>query len=266
MKTQLVSGPGFALDAARDIASRGHAMKIVVEPSTDHVADFVHDVLVATLNATPAAVLGLPTGGTPIPVYSRLVDSYRSGRCSFRHATTFNLDEYVGLGAAHPASYAAYMREHLFDHVDCPPGQRNIPDGLASDAALECASYEQAIASAGGLDFLLLGLGQNAHIGFNEPGSDFATRTRLVELTASTIAANARYFEPGHHPPTTALSMGIGTIIEARKIIIMATGATKAEAVRRMIVDAPSTDVPASALQMSVDVTVVLDPAAAAKL
>lgn len=134
-------------------------MKVVVEPSTDHVADFVHGVLMAHLNATPATVLGLPTGGTPIPVYSRLVDSYRSGRCSFRHATTFNLDEYFGLGAAHPAFYAAFMQKHLLDYIDRPPGQHHIPDGMAVDAAFECASYEQAIASASGLDLLLLGLG-----------------------------------------------------------------------------------------------------------
>lgn len=211
-------------------------------------------------------MLGLPTGGTPIPVYARLVESFRAGRCSFKHATTFNLDEYIGLGAEHPASYAAYMRENLFDQVDCPVGQYHIPDGLAEDVEAECAAYENAIAASGGLDLVLLGLGQNAHIGFNEPGADFDARTRAVDLAASTVAANARYFEAGLQPPTRALSMGIGTIVEARKIIVMATGSIKAEAVRRMVIEAPSSDVPASALQLAADVTIVLDPAAAAEL
>lgn len=247
-------------------SGNGHAMKIIVKASVDAAADYVHDELVAHLVARPATVLGLPTGGTPIPIYARLVDSFRAGLCSFRQVSTFNLDEYIGLGADHPAAYATYMRHQLFDHVDCPVGQRHIPNGLAADAAAEAAEYDRAIAAAGGLDLLLLGLGQNAHIGFNEPGSDFASRTRPVELTASTIAANARYFAAGQQPPTHAISMGIGTILEARRIIIVATGDAKAEAVRRMVTEAPTTDVPGSALQLADNVTIVLDPAAAALL
>ncbi|WIJ27009.1 glucosamine-6-phosphate deaminase [Devosia sp. RR2S18] len=241
-------------------------MEVIVRASADAVADYVHDRIVEQLRGVPSSVLGLPTGGTPVPVYARLVESYRTGVISFKQATTFNLDEYIGLGSEHPASYAAYMRHHLFDHVDCPARRRHIPDGLASDVDAEAAAYDRAIANAGGMGLLLLGLGENAHIGFNEPGSDFASRTRPVDLAASTMAANARYFTDGTRPPTRALSMGIGTILEARSIIVMATGPRKAEAVRRMVREAPTNEVPGSALQLSRDVTVVLDHAASSKL
>lgn len=264
MKTDAASG--LAQKVQTKLSGHGQPMTIVVEPSVEAVAAHVHDALVEHLQRTPRTVLGLPTGGTPIPVYARLVESYRAGRCSFKHATTFNLDEYIGLGAEHPASYAAYMRENLFDHVDCSVGQYHILDGLAEDVEAECAAYENAMAASGGLELVLLGIGQNAHIGFNEPGSDFHARTRAVDLAPSTVAANARYFREGQQPPTKALSMGIGTILEARRIIVMATGSSKAKAVRRMMTEAPSRDVPASALQFATDVTIVLDPAAAAEL
>jgi len=241
-------------------------MEVIVKASADAAAEYVHDLMVEQLRAFPASVLGLPTGGTPLPVYARLVESYRAGRVSFKQATTFNLDEYIGLGSEHAASYATYMRHHLFDLVDCPAEQRHIPDGLTLDIAAEAAGYDQAIAAAGGMDFLLLGLGRNAHIGFNEPGSDFASRTRAVDLDPSTIAANAQYFGQGANPPSRALSMGIATILEARRIVVLATGASKAWAVRCMVRDTPTTDVPGSALQLAGNVTVVLDGAAASEL
>jgi glucosamine-6-phosphate deaminase len=275
MNMELALGEEFSFDRperqlpATPQPGRGegrHTMNIIVRASADDVADHVHDELVAHLSAAPATVLGLPTGGTPVPIYARLVERFQNGRCSFKHASTFNLDEYVGLGADHPASYAAYMRRHLFDHVDCPIEQRHIPNGLAADVVAEAQEYERAIAAAGGLDYVLLGLGQNAHIGFNEPGSDFDSRTRRVELTPSTIAANARYFGEGQQPPVRAISMGIGTILEARRIVVVATGAAKAEAVRRMVKEPPTTAVPGSALQRGRDVTMVLDLAAAAEL
>lgn len=241
-------------------------MEVIVKGSADAAAEYVHDRMVEQLSLLPASVLGLATGGTPLPVYARLVGSYRAGRVSFKQATTFNLDEYIGLGSDHAASYATYMRHYLFDLVDCPAERRHIPDGLAQDIAAEAAGYDRAIAAAGGMDLLLLGLGRNAHIGFNEPGSDFASRTRAVDLTPSTIAANAQYFGQGVNPPSRAISMGIGTILEARRIIILATGASKAEAVRRVVSDTPTTDAPGSALQLAGNVTVVLDPAAASEL
>lgn len=241
-------------------------MNTIVLETAEAAAHHVHDLVVAHLQSKPVTVLGLPTGGTPLPVYARLVDSHRSGLTSWMGVTSFNLDEYIGLGAEHPASYAAYMRRELFDHVDCPAAQRHIPNGLAVDPDREAEAYEAKIAAAGGLDLLLLGLGRNGHIGFNEPGSDFASRTRPVELTPSTLAANAAYFSPGETPPTRAISMGIATILQARRIVVMATGASKAEAVKNSVSGSPTPHVPGSALQAGSDVTFVLDRAAASLL
>lgn len=241
-------------------------MKVIVGATADAVAEVVHGLIVEQLRAKPGTVFGLPTGGTPVPIYNKLVASFRAGRASWKSATTFNLDEYLGLGENHPASYAAFMRQHLFDHIDCPENQRHIPNGLAQDIAAEASEYERAIAAAGGMDFLLLGLGQNGHIGFNEPGSNFASRTRRVALTPSTLAANAQFFAPGDKPPDEAISMGIGTILEARTIVVAATGKAKADAVVRCIEGPRTTDVPGSALQSGGDVTFVVDEAAAAQL
>jgi len=238
-------------------------MKIIVRATADAVAEEVHALLVAHLQSQPRTVLGLPTGATPLPIYARLVDSCRAGGVSWGAVTTFNLDEYIGLGEAHPASYAAYMRRELFDHIDCPPSQRHIPDGLAFDADTESLAYEAAIAAAGGMDLMLLGLGRNGHIGFNEPGSDFASRTRPVDLTQSTLAANSTFFNLDEKQPSKAISMGIGTILEARRTIVVATGSAKAEAVQRSVQGAPTIEMPGSALQLASDVTFVLDQAAA---
>jgi len=234
-------------------------MEIVVKPTAEAAAAHAHDLLVAHLQAQPTSVLGLPTGATPLPVYALLVASYKAGLISLRAVTTFNLDEYFGLGVEHPASYAAYMRRVLFNHVDCPPAQRHIPNGLAPDAGREAEAYETAITASGGIDFMLLGLGRNGHIGFNEPGSDFASRTRLVDLTPSTLAANKPFFSDGETSPRKAISMGIATILGARKIVVLATGASKAEAVRASLAKPARTTVPGSALHLARDVTFILD-------
>jgi glucosamine-6-phosphate deaminase len=234
-------------------------LEVVVRPNAAAAASYVHDLLVAHLTDQRRTVLGLPTGTSPLAVYAQLVESVRRGRISFSGATTFNLDEYYGLGANHPASYAAYMARALFDHVDCPLGQHHIPDGLTTDPLAESSAYEAAIAAAGGIDFMLVGLGRNAHIGFNEPGSSFDSRTRLVTLSPSTIAANAPFFEPGQTIPTQAISMGIATITAARRIVLLATGAAKAAAVQAVLNGPMDTAVPGSALQRAASVTVVLD-------
>lgn len=238
-------------------------MEVVVLPTADAAVAYAHGLIVEHLKAKPSTVLGLPTGATPLGVYVRLVESYRSGEVSWRSVTTFNLDEYWGLGEYHPTSYAAYMRRVLFDHVDCPLRQRHIPNGCATDAVAEARGYEASIDQAGGIDMLLLGLGRNAHIGFNEPGSPFTSRTRLVDLAPSTLAANKPHFASGEEPPGQAISMGIATILQSRKIVVLATGGAKAEAVRRSIREEPNVEVPGSALQLAQDVTFVVDEAAA---
>jgi glucosamine-6-phosphate deaminase len=241
-------------------------MKIIIKDTAAEAAGAVADIVLRQIGEKPDSVLGLPTGGTPLAVYARLRDEYRNGRGCYRSLTTFNLDEYVGLSSDDPASYACYMRENLFAHVNIDLNRTHIPHGLAVDAAEEANRYEALISAYGGIDLMLLGLGRNAHIGFNEPGSLHASRTRGVALTASTLKANAPYFPPGVTPPSHAITMGIGTILESRKIVVLATGAEKAEAIAASVNGPPSTAVPGSALIRHADTIIVVDRAAAEQL
>ncbi|EHJ95558.1 glucosamine-6-phosphate deaminase [Agrobacterium tumefaciens] len=241
-------------------------MKIIIKDSAAEASAAVAEILLQQIATKPDSVLGLPTGGTPLAVYARLREEFQQGRGSYKSITTFNLDEYVGLSPDNPASYARYMRENLFEHVDMDPSRTKIPDGAAIDADAEAAHYEAQIAASGGIDVMLLGLGRNAHIGFNEPGSAHDSRTRRVALTESTLQANAAYFAPGARQPTHAITMGIGTILECRRILVLATGTEKAEAVAASINGASSTTVPGSALSQHRDTTIVLDKAAARDL
>lgn len=214
----------------------------------------------------PDLVLGLATGGTPVGMYEELIRMHRTEGLSFSQATSFNLDEYVGLEAQHPQSYRTYMQEHLFGQIDMAAERTNIPRGDAQDLEQECSRYEQAIAEAGGIDIQVLGIGTNGHIGFNEPGSSASSKTRVVQLTPSTIEANARFFESVEEVPTQAVSMGIATILGAKKIVLLASGEAKAQAVRDMLEGEMTPDVPASLLQMHDDVTVIVDAPAASLL
>lgn len=210
----------------------------------------------------PGSVLGLATGSTPVPVYAELVRMHREEGLSFRQVTTFNLDEYVGLNPEHPCSYRHYMREHLFCRVDLQPELTHVPDGLTLDIPAFCADYERKIREAGGIDVQLLGLGQDGHIGFNEPTSSLSSRTRLKTLTAHTAAANRSCFPAGQEVPRHVLTMGVGTIMEARRCLLLAFGSRKAPAVARMIEGPVTAMVPASALQYHPCATVIVDEAA----
>lgn len=204
-------------------------------------------ILLDAIRRNPEIVLGLPTGRTPIAMYRRVVaECSREYHC-FHDVTTFNLDEYVGIPPLHPASYYSYMREHLFSHVDIQRRNAHIPHGMAADLAAECRKYEELIDDAGGLDLTFLGLGRNGHIGFNEPGSAFDGRTRVVTLADSTRSANAADF-PGGNVPTEAITMGIGTILESRSIVLLVAGKGKQEAVERLRSGAIDESFPASAL------------------
>lgn len=241
-------------------------MKIIIKETAAEASSTVTEILLQQVIAKADSVLGLATGGTPLAVYAGLREEYNKGHGSYRAVKTFNLDEYIGLPATDPASYAHYMRENLFSHVDIDWSRTNIPDGSAADADDEAKRYEALIKAAGGIDLMLLGLGRNAHIGFNEPGSSHASRTRRVDLTASTLAANAGYFTPCVRQPTQAITMGIGTILECRRIVVLATGPEKAEAVATSVNGPTSEDVPGSALSHHSDTTFVLDKAAARDL
>ena len=212
-------------------------------------AAHVGELVAETLAKSPTTVLGLATGATMWPVYDWLIAAYRNGRVSFSRAISFNLDEYVGLGAAHPASFAATMRRMLFDGADFAPGRTHLPDGTAAGLDAEAARYEAAIRTAGGIGLQLLGIGRNGHIGFNEPDSRLDSTTRVVALTENTRAANRASFPPEQAVPHQAITMGIGTILRARRIVLLATGQAKAAAVARAWAGEPGPDCPASALQ-----------------
>lgn len=204
-------------------------------------------ILLAAIKSDPRIVLGLPTGRTPVGMYNHAVEHCRgAGRC-FQEVTTFNLDEYVGIERSHPGSYFTFMRENLFDHVDVDPSRNNIPDGTATDLDAECARYEHAIAAAGSLGLTFLGLGRNGHIGFNEPGTPFDSRTRVVELTESTRLANAGHFDDGQ-VPRRAITMGIGTILDSQSIVLLVAGHGKERALERLRSREVNTNFPASAL------------------
>ena len=211
------------------------------------------------------AVLGLATGGTPVPFYNELIQLHQQG-LSFKEVITFNLDEYLGVGKDHPQSYWQFMHEKLFNHVDIDPSNIHIPAGMVEDADAHCASYEEAIRAAGGIDFQVLGIGRTGHIGFNEPGSPKDSRTRQVELDAMTREDAAKDFGGLDKVPESAITMGCGTILEAKKIALLAFGEHKAGIVAEAL-NGPITDrISASFLQEHPDATYYLDEAAAAKL
>ena len=239
-------------------------MKVRIFPSPRRAARALAREIARTVTRNPRLVLGLPTGRTPIPLYAELITLCRTGQLDLSHATTFNLDEFVGLPQGDRHSYLAFMRRHLFDHVNLSPKQTHVLNGAAADPVVECARYERAIARAGGIDLMVLGLGRNGHIGFNEPDRSLVLRTHRTRLRMSTRRANAFLF--GHRPgavPREALSMGIGTILQARKIVLLVTGASKARAVQRAVSGRLTTRVPASLLQLHRDVEVWLDEDAA---
>lgn len=231
-------------------------MKFESFDSTAALADRAASILLGAIRDNPRIVLGLPTGRTPIGMYDRVVRICNAQYHCFRDVTTFNLDEYVGVERDHPGSYFTYMKQHLFAHVDIDPGNAHLPNGTAPDLAAECEHYEREIAEAGGLDLTFLGLGRNGHIGFNEPGTPFDAHTRVVELTESTRHANADLFPEGH-VPTHAITMGIGTILSSRRIVLLVAGSGKEQAVERLHDGEVDESFPASALRTHADVTVL---------
>ncbi|MBV2130123.1 glucosamine-6-phosphate deaminase [Arsukibacterium indicum] len=241
-------------------------MQIVILPTADDVAAYGAELYIKQLTNKPDSVLGLATGSTPLALYRLLIQACQQQRLSFARAKTFNLDEYLGLAGDHPQSYRFFMQQHLFDAIDILPANTAVPDGNATDPFKACQQYEQQITDAGGIDLQLLGLGRNGHIGFNEPSSGLRSRTRVKTLTPATIADNARFFQPGEYQPHLSITMGIGTILDARKVLLLATGANKADAVQAMIEGPLTAACPASALQFHQQAIVVLDEDAAAKL
>ncbi|WP_084268458.1 glucosamine-6-phosphate deaminase [Allorhizobium undicola] len=241
----------------------------VIHTPARHVMDNSHAAaervarsIIETVRQKPRTVLGLATGATMEPVYRHLVAAHAGGAVSFAGVTSFNLDEYANLAPTHPGSYRSTMNRLFFDHVDIDPGKTFLPDGQSRDRRAAAQAYEAAIVAAGGIDLQLLGLGGNGHIGFNEPGSAFSSRTRQVALHISTIEANRGFFADGA-VPAEAITMGIGTILEARRILVLATGSRKAAAVRSALCGTITENCPASALLAHPSVTWIVDRDAA---
>lgn len=240
-------------------------MELHIYKDAQAVSTAAATLIAARVIGQPDCVLGLATGSTPLATYRRLIELYRSGVVDFSRVTTFNLDEYRGLESAHPQSYHHFMQENLFRHVNVDRERIHIPSGNGDEDAV-CRTYEEQLAQAGGIDLQLLGIGRNGHIAFNEPADHFPAATHIVELTASTIEANRRFFDSAEAVPRRAVTMGVGTILRARAILLLAAGADKADAIHAMVHGEITPRCPASALRLHPNTVVLLDEAAAARL
>ena len=241
-------------------------MRIYQEADYEAMSRRAANLISAEVIRRPDCVLGLATGSTPIGTYKQLTAWNQRGDFSFKEVRTVNLDEYKGLAPTHDQSYRYFMQTNLFDHVDIDAANTHVPDGLAADSAAECARYDELVRSLGYADLQLLGLGRNGHIGFNEPCDCFVKETHVVDLTQSTIDANARFFASADDVPRQALTMGIGCIMAARRVLLIASGVDKADAVYNAFCGPITPECPASILQLHKDVVLVGDKAALSKL
>jgi glucosamine-6-phosphate deaminase len=239
---------------------------LLIFPDTESISDYVSSALIEKIRTKPKAVLGLATGGTMEPIYARFVEQAHRLRLDVSALTTFNLDEYVGLSPEHPKSYAAYMHHHLFRHLDFDNARLHLPDGLAHDLDRHSVEYSDHIQRCGGIDLQLLGVGGNGHIGFNEPGTPFDSRCHVVELSERTRMDNSRFFQEGAIVPASAITMGMSDIIQAREIVLVATGESKAEIVAEWYENEVTEAIPFTLLKRHPRAKVVLDDAAASLL
>lgn len=237
-------------------------MEIIIQQDSDQAAEVGARIIRKLLAEKPDAVLGMATGSTPVSMYRKLIEM----KLDWSQVTTFNLDEYIGLPVDHEQSYHSFMWKNLFSHINIKPENVHIPDGNAADVPRFCADYEAAIVAAGGIDLQVLGIGSDGHIGFNEPTSSLASRTRIKTLTERTVQDNARFFASADEVPRHVITMGIGTIMEARCNLLLAFGENKAEAIAGAVEGPITANNPASILQMHPSVKVCLDEAAAGKL
>ena len=241
-------------------------MRIIITKNYDDMSKKAANIIASKVILKPNAVLGLATGSTPIGTYQRLVEGYEAGDLDFSKVTSVNLDEYRGLTHDNDQSYYWFMNHHLFSKVNIDVNNTYVPDGTIEDAEEACKKYDEIVRASGGQDLQLLGMGHNGHIGFNEPADEFVKNTNCVNLAQSTIDANARFFASKEDVPTQAYTMGIGTIMQAKKILVVVSGADKADIVEKAFFGAITPQVPASILQLHEDVVVVGDEAAFAKI
>ncbi len=241
-------------------------MEVIISETYDQMSRAAAGMVAEVLNTKPDAVLGMATGSTPLALYKELVRMHKEESLDFSQVTTFNLDEYVGLPVTHPQSYHYFMHENFFQHVNIPRQNIHIPSGTTSNYASFCAWFEQRIKEVGGIDLQILGIGSDGHIAFNEPTSSLSSRTRLKTLAKPTIEDNSRFFDKPEDVPIYAITMGVGTILEADKLLLVANGESKADAVAAMVEGPVTSMVTASALQLHHDATCFIDGDAAGKL
>ncbi len=238
-------------------------LKVIVCDTYEEMSEAGAKVIAEQLKSKPNSILGLATGSTPVGMYQCLQKMNKAGEISFKDVTSYNLDEYYPLAPTHDQSYRYFMNHNLFDHVDIDKARTHVPNGLAKDPAAEGKAYDEAVAAAGGIDIQVLGLGQNGHIGFNEPEEELYAGTHLTDLTDNTIEANARFFASKADVPTQAITMGLATIMQAKKILVLASGANKHAVVSKMVSDDRiTTKVPCTVLKAHKDVVLICDKAA----
>jgi len=241
-------------------------MEVIIMSNYDEVCLEAGRLIIEACRKKNDLVLGLATGSTSLGVYARLIEAYKNGEIDFSRVRTFNLDEYLGLTEDHPHSYAYFMDQNFFRHINIKRSNVHRLQGKPRDIEQHCREYEDQIRQAGGIDIQLLGIGRNGHIGFNEPGSSLSSRTRTQALTPETVADNARFFNKDEAVPAFVLTMGVGTIMEARTILLLAYGANKSEAIFRCVEGPVTATVPASALQLHPQTTLIVDEDAARQL
>lgn len=241
-------------------------MKVLMFKDHDEASHYAAQLVINQLKEKPDSVLGLATGSTPIELYDHLIDAVKAGEISFKEVSTFNLDEYLGIEADHPESFATFMQEELFKSVDMNPERIHIPKGMAEDPEAESQAYERELIEKGPINLQILGLGSNAHIGFNEPGEILSNKTHMTRLSEKTREDNARFFHSLEDVPTHAITMGIGSIMRAEKIILLASGQAKADAIQKTVEGPITTQVPASMLQLHPEVLLLVDQAAGSTL
>jgi glucosamine-6-phosphate deaminase len=241
---------------------RNTKMKLIKVEDYQELSRKAAEIVADRMNSIENPVLGLATGSTPEGLYQLLVEKNKQGEIDFSNTTTFNLDEYIGLPYDDENSYHYFMEEHLFRHVNLKPENTHVPSGMTDDLMKECRDFEAAIQAAGYIDLQLLGIGKNGHVGFNEPGTSFEERTHITELKNETILANARFFESIDEVPTKAITMGIGTILDSKEILMIISGESKRDAVTKLLEGSISEDLPASSLHKHPNATVIIDAAA----
>jgi glucosamine-6-phosphate deaminase len=238
-------------------------MRIIIEVNYQSMSKKAALLVASQVNLKPDSVLGLATGDTPLGMYRELIKMYQRGEIDFSEVITFNLDEYYRLPSDNPQSYHYYMEENFFKHVNLHPRNTHIPDGMAEDIEKECVDYEERIRRSGGIDLQVLGIGSNGHVGFNEPGEQLNVTTHLVDLSEETIKSNSRFFNSPEEVPKKAISVGMATILKASRIILLASGTSKAEAIKQTVSGHVDTRVPSSLLQTHPEVTLIVDQEAA---